>query len=47
MPFKDKTSSELMTLEQVQGLSEYAGILADDTILIDIDDMEQSCCLAN
>lgn len=42
MPFKDKTSSELLTLEEAQKFSEYAGILADDTVLVDIDDEEQS-----
>lgn len=38
--FKDRT--EFKTLEQVQSLPEYAGILAHDAILIDIDDEEQS-----
>lgn len=42
MPFKNKTSSELKSYRQVKNLSEFAGILADDTILIDIDDQEQS-----
>jgi putative DNA primase/helicase len=42
MPFKGKSSHELLTLEQAQRLSEYAGILADDTVLVDIDDEEQS-----
>lgn len=42
MPFKDKSSSELLTLEQAQRFPEYAGILADDTVLVDIDDEEQS-----
>ena len=42
MPFKDKTSDELLTLEEAQKFSEYAGILADDTVLVDIDDGEQS-----
>lgn len=40
IPFKDIET--LMTLEQVSPLSEYAGILADDVILIDIDDYESS-----
>ena len=40
--FKGKNSDELQTYEQVKNLSEFAGILADDTILIDIDDKEQS-----
>lgn len=42
MPFKGKTSKDLMTLEQVQDLSEYAGVLNDNTILIDVDDGEQA-----
>lgn len=42
MAFKDKTAAELLTLEEAQKYSEYAGILADDTVLVDIDDAEQS-----
>lgn len=42
MSFKDKTSADLLTLEEAQKFSEYAGILADDTVLVDIDDVEQS-----
>ena len=42
MPFKDKSSAELLTLEEAQKFTEYAGILADDTVLVDIDDGEQS-----
>lgn len=38
--FKDRT--DFKTIEQVQSLPEYAGILAHDAILIDIDDEEQS-----
>ena len=37
MSFKDKNSSELLSLEEAQRFNEYAGILADDTILVDID----------
>ena len=37
--FKD---APLMTFEQVKDLDEYAGILADDVILIDVDDGEQA-----
>lgn len=37
--FKDKP---LMTLEEVKSLPEYAGILSEDAILIDIDDHDQS-----
>lgn len=42
MPFKNKSSMELMTYNQVKNLSEYAGIIADNVILIDVDDYEQS-----
>lgn len=40
--FKDVDSSDLLTYEQASGLPEYAGILADDTILIDVDDEIQA-----
>lgn len=39
---KFKGDAPLRTLEQAQGLDSYAGILASDTILIDVDDYEQS-----
>ena len=42
IPFKNKSTEELQSYQQVKNLSEFAGILADDTILIDIDDFEQS-----
>ena len=42
LKFKNKTSSELQTYEQVKNFPEYAGIIADNIILIDIDDYEQS-----
>lgn len=42
MPFKNKPASELRTFEEVRALPEYAGILAEDTVLIDIDDFDQS-----
>ena len=42
MQFKGVPSSQLMTYDEVKDLDEYAGILADDVILIDIDDKEQS-----
>ena len=38
--FKDVTT--LKTLKQVQSLPEFAGVMAEDSILVDIDDMEQS-----
>lgn len=42
LKFKNKPASELQTYEQVKNLPEFAGILNDDVILIDVDDMEQS-----
>ena len=47
MPFKDRNASDLLTLEEAQKFSEYAGVLADDTVLVDIDDGEQSKVLLN
>ena len=40
VPFKNKTDSELYTLEQVRHISGYGGVLAQDTILIDVDETE-------
>lgn len=37
-----KNRTDFKTYEQVQSLPEFAGILAPDSILVDIDDMEQS-----
>lgn len=42
VPFKNKSASDLQTYNQVKNLSEYAGILAENVILIDIDDFEES-----
>ena len=42
MPFKNVPDDKLLTLEQAETLPEYAGILNTYTILIDIDDFEQS-----
>lgn len=42
MAFKDKTASDLLTLEEAQKFNEYAGILADDTVLVDIDNETES-----
>lgn len=39
---KIKGRSDWKTYDEVKGLPEFAGILADDVILIDIDDLEQS-----
>lgn len=44
---KFKGRTEFKTFEQVQSLPEYAGILSDDAILIDIDDFEQAELLMN
>lgn len=38
-PFKD---CELLTLDEVQNYPEYAGVLAADTVLIDVDNKEQA-----
>lgn len=42
MPFKDVPASQLKSYDEVKDLDEYAGILAEDVILIDIDDKVQS-----
>ena len=42
MAFKDKTTKDLLSLAEAQKFNEYAGVLADDTVLVDIDDYEQS-----
>lgn len=39
---KFKGRTDFKNLEQVQALSEFAGILAENTILIDVDDFDQS-----
>jgi len=44
---KFKGRTDLKTIDQVQSLPEYAGILGDETILIDIDDAEQAELLMN
>lgn len=40
MPFKNKRDDELYTLEQVRHIQGYGGVLAQDTILIDVDESE-------
>lgn len=40
MPFKNKRDDELYTLDQVRHIHGYAGVLAQDTILIDVDETE-------
>lgn len=47
VPFKNKTSKELSKYNEVKNLPEYAGILNNNVILIDIDDYEQSEILLN
>lgn len=47
LPFKGKSASELKNYRQVKNLDEFAGILAEDVILIDIDDHDQSEILMN
>lgn len=42
MSFKDKETSDLLTLEEAQKFNGYAGILDSNIILVDIDDSEQS-----
>ena len=39
---KFKNRTDFKTLEQVQSLDEYAGILANDAVLIDVDDADQA-----
>lgn len=45
--FKDASPDDLLTLEVAQKFEEYAGILGDNTVLIDVDDGEQSQILLN
>lgn len=45
--FKDVPSSGLHTIDEAKNLPEYAGILADDVILIDIDDEQQGEVMMN
>lgn len=42
VPFKDISSSNLFSLEEANVYTEYAGILNKHSVLIDIDDQEQS-----
>ena len=42
MPFKGKSSEELLTLREAREREEFAGILNDNTVLIDVDDEEMS-----
>ena len=47
MSFKDKSAAELLSLEEAQKFNEYAGILADDTVLVDIDTEKETEILLN
>lgn len=47
MVFKDVPTSQLKTYDEVKDLDEFAGILADDVILIDVDNKEDSDILMN
>lgn len=47
IPFKGKSSNELLTLEEAQKFSEYAGVLDEDTVLVDIDTDEETEILLN
>lgn len=42
MPFKNKTKEELLSIEEVESLPDYAGIIQDGYILVDVDDEVQS-----
>jgi putative DNA primase/helicase len=42
MPFKGKSADELLNLRDARKCSEYAGILNDNTVLIDVDDFKLS-----
>ena len=42
MSFKGKSSDELLNLREASQYEEYAGILNENTILIDVDDYDQS-----
>ena len=42
LPFKDKDASELLSLEETKGFPEYAGILAENVVLIDLDDPNEA-----
>ena len=42
MPFKGKDASELLTLEAIEKVPSYGGVLDDNAVMVDIDDMEQS-----
>lgn len=47
MKFKNVPDEDLQTYEEIKSLPEFAGILSEECILIDIDDKEQSEILMN
>lgn len=47
MSYKDKRPDQLLTIEEAGKLDEYAGILDANSILIDVDEMEQAKKLFN
>lgn len=47
MSYKDKRPDQLLTIEEAGKLDEYAGILDTNSILIDVDEMEQAKKLFN
>lgn len=47
MKFKDVRPEDLLSFDQVRNLPEYAGVLAKDTVLIDVDDSEQAEIMMN
>lgn len=42
MPFQKAKDNELLTLEEAKRYSSYAGVLANDAVLIDVDNAEQA-----
>lgn len=42
MKFKGKTKEELLSLEEAEKLDEYAGILDENTVLVDLDDGKEA-----
>lgn len=47
MKFKGKSSSQLKSLREVSTLDEYAGIINENVVVIDVDDFDQSEILMN
>lgn len=47
MAFQNKSSAELLSLEEAQKFNEYAGVMADNAILVDIDTEKETDILLN